>query len=202
MATDTERQPLGLPEGSVRAVLALQITLSFWMLVILPDPAQRTLHIPLNLYFLLAFVFMFFVSYGHSAADTEDPEPSPLGLPPLLVQIVILFGTAAILWWQYSTNPDRLKARLAPDELKNAYRFGAALLGGFMVGFLIRAIPGRNSAIFQFIHAWLSMIAMFMLVVEIVVHAFISPTLEESLDVATLEMVITAIVACYFGTRS
>jgi len=34
------------------------------------------------------------------------------------------------------------------------------------------------------------------------VHAFISPTLEESLDVATLEMVITAIVACYFGTRS
>ena len=199
------RTPLGLPQGSVRAILALLITVSFWLMVLLPNPENgKPLHVPLNLYFLLAFPFMFFVSYGRSMADAEDNEPHPLGMPPFLVKFIILFGTAGVLGFQYHYNFDQLKARLTPDAetLQNGYRFAAALFGGFMFGYIMRALPFRNSALFQFFHAWLSMIAMILLVIEIVIHAFIQPSMEGTIDVVAFEIAITAIVATYFATRS
>ena len=76
-ATLNVRPPLGLPAGSIRGLLALQIVLIFWMLLLV----TQEIPIPLNLYFLLSLVMMFFVSHGKSIARRGEGVSSPLWLP-------------------------------------------------------------------------------------------------------------------------
>src|SRR5262245_46274622 len=88
------RPPLGLPPGSIRGLLALQITIIFWVLLLVPN--EKFVPIPLNLYFLLAVVMIFFVSHGKSIARKGEATPSPLWLPGGTLRFIILAGTAAV----------------------------------------------------------------------------------------------------------
>src|SRR5438270_762422 len=115
------RPPLGLPPGSIRGLLALQITIIFWMFLL--APAERaTEHggIPLNMYFLLSLVMVFFVSHGKSIARRAEPTASPLWLPGGTLRFLILAGTAAVFAFVWIKHPDRLDL-LTPDpsQLKN-----------------------------------------------------------------------------------
>ena len=65
-SSDAARPPLGLPPGSIRGLLSLQIVITFWLLLAMPEDKQKP--IPMNLYFLLTMVFVFFVSHGKSIA--------------------------------------------------------------------------------------------------------------------------------------
>src|SRR5262249_2282695 len=95
--TPMVRHPLGLPARRVRSILALMIPSMFCLLAPLPDEKQTP--IPLNHSFLLALVMLVFVSRRpHSDADDHL---KPFGLSIILFRAVILFGTAAILVWQY-----------------------------------------------------------------------------------------------------
>ena len=57
MTVPPVRQPLRLPAGSVRALLALLIAGLFWLLLLLP--AEKQIPIPLFLYFLAGMVLLF-----------------------------------------------------------------------------------------------------------------------------------------------
>src|SRR5436190_1513765 len=72
------RHPLGLPPGSVRAVLALMIAGLFWLLLALPDEYPEK--VPLFIYVLLGLVFLFFGSHGHTIGHHITGH-SPLYLP-------------------------------------------------------------------------------------------------------------------------
>ena len=93
--SEIPRHPLGMPPGSVRAILTFQIVGLFWLLLLIPD--DRAVPIPMDLYFLLAMVMIFFVSHGKSIAKKGDPTPSPLWMPGGSIRFLLLAGTAAVI---------------------------------------------------------------------------------------------------------
>jgi hypothetical protein len=195
------RHPLGLPPGSVRAVLALMIAGLFWLLMALPDEFPEK--VPLFLYVLLGLIMLFFGSHGHTIGHHITGH-SPLYLPRGVLRAVLLLGTAALLGWLYYAHPDRLATRLTPDA-NQLVRWPGLLIsafGGFAVGYVIRKGPWRHSVGFQDILATLSLLAMLGLVGETVLVVFINPALENRLDLSTWEAILTAVVAFYYGARS
>jgi hypothetical protein len=195
------RHPLGLPPGSVRAVLAMMIAGLFWLLLALPDDYPEK--VPLFLYVLLGLIMLFFGSHGHTIGHHITGQ-SPLYLPRGLLRAVLVLGTAAELGWLYYYHPDRLTTRLTPDAnyLGHWPELLLSAFGGFAFGYVVRKGPWRKSPGFQDILATVSLLAMLGLVGETIWIVFISPTLETKKDVYTWEAVLTAVVAFYYGARS
>jgi len=196
------RAPLGLPPGSIRGILVLFITVQFWLLLLLPD--NYVIRIPINLYFLLTFVALFFVSHGRTIASATDQFASPLHLPAGTLRVVIFGGSAAVIGYLFTNHPERLVERLRPQasQLDGWPTLMGAYVGGFVLGYLFRIMPFRHNWAFQSFQAWISLIAMSLLFIEIVVQAFVIPTLKDQYDVRTWEAIVTGVTACYFGTRS
>jgi hypothetical protein len=200
---DFTRHPLGLPQGSVRAFLSLMICVLFWLLLFQPDvPPDSGLPppvpIPLNLYCLLGLVFLSFVTYAHD----RDKVPHAL---PIFLRLLILAGTAATIGYLFYSDPIRLQARLTPDrvQLPEWPKFLGATAGGFVVGHLLRYVPGRNTKFFGILQNWLSVVTVLLMVVEIVIHAFIMPTRPEPRAVMLpWECILSALVAGYYGMRA
>ncbi len=202
MLTPVPRHPLGLPPGSVRAVLSLIIVGLFWLILLLPQ--ENALQVPLYLYCLLGLVFIFFVSHGHSIAPQGSGHRSPLGLPKGSIRAIIFLGTAAVIGWCVRSNRALLLERLTPTP-EMLYQWPyllLALVGGFFLGWLIRLGPWRNVYWFQDIQAWISLIAMAGLGIEVVIRLFVNPTLERDINLPLWEEVLVGIVAFYFGVRS
>jgi hypothetical protein len=197
---ETVRHPLGLPPGSVRGVLSLLIVIQFWLLLMLPD--SKKVPIPLNLYLLMSLVGLFFVSHGKTIG--HGSVPSPLYLPGGTLRLIIFGGTAAVVGYIYANHPERLTDRLQldPGQLANWPYLVGAYVGGFAVGYIFRHMPFRNNWLFQSFVAWMSLLAMALLFIEIFLRAFVQSTLKEQLDLKVWEAIVTAITTCYFGTRS
>jgi hypothetical protein len=198
-ATVVHRPPLGLPPGSIRGLLALQIAVIFWMLLLAP----RDITIPLNLYFLLSLVMMFFVAHGKSIARRDEPTASPLWLPGGTLRFVLLAGTAAVLTYIAVSHPERID-RLTPnpDQLKN-WKFYLAALGiGFVLGYGTRLLPFRHAWAFQSFQAWIAILAMAILFLEMVFQVIINWSLTEQLDPVAWQTIVTGTAAFYFGSRS
>ena len=194
------RPPLGLPFGSVRAVLALAIGAMFWTLVLFSTRADQ---FPLYLYFLLALELLFFTAHGYSIASAKSARASPWWLPAGFFRAVIFLGFVATVAWRYHQDPDRLQEVLTPSP-EQAGHFPYLLLAvalGFTVGRLLRLGPWQKTAGFQDIQAWLALLAMLGLAGEIVVVVFINPTVTQKVDLKTWEYVLTGIVTCYFAVR-
>jgi hypothetical protein len=200
-ATAVARPPLGLPPGSIRGLLALQVTIIFWVLLLVPN--ERAVPIPLNLYFLLATVMVFFVSHGKSIARRGEPTPSPLWLPGGTLRFVILAGTAAVLAFVAVQHPDRF-ARLTPnpDQLPHWRYYLGALGIGFVLGYGTRILPFRHSWMFQAFQAWTAIIAMAILFLHMVFEVIINFSLEIPFDAVAWNTIVTGVVAFYFGSRS
>lgn len=196
------RTPLGLPNGSVRAILSVLIVVQFWLLLMLPE--ANKVPIPINLYLLMTLVALFFVSHGKSIAAATDPTPSPLYLPGASLRIIILGGTALVVGYLYTNHPEWLSERLRfdPAQLASWPAVVSAYVCGFLIGYLMRIMPFRHFWGFQAFQAWLAMIAMGMLFIAIIIQAFINPTLKEKFDLPLWEATVTAVTAYYFGARS
>ena len=152
----------------------------------------------------MTLVLLFFVSHGKSIATASDPDPSPLYLPGGVLRFLILGGTAGVVGYLYSNYPDRLLERLRPtqEQIDIWPSIVEAYIGGFVVGYLLRMMPFRNHWFFQAISAWIALLSMGALFIELMLQVFIMPTLKSDLDLHMWQAVVTAIVACYFGTRS
>jgi hypothetical protein len=77
-----------------------------------------------------------------------------------------------------------------------------AYVGGFALGYIFRHMPFRNNWLFQSFVAWISLLAMALLFIEIILRVFVQSTLKEQLDLKVWEAIVTAVTTCYFGTRS
>lgn len=199
-AGETVRHPLGLPPGSVRGILSLLIVVQFWLLLMLPD--SKKIPIPINLYLLMSLVGLFFVSHGKSIGGPS--YPSPLYLPGGTLRLIIFGGTAAVVGYVYANYPGRIFERLHldPAQVDRWPYLVGAYIGGFAVGYVLRHLPFRNYWLFQSFVAWMSILAMVMLFIEIILRAFVQATLKEHIDFTVWEAIVTAVATCYFGTRS
>ena len=195
------RHPLGLPAGSVRAVLSLTIVGLFWLLLLLPADMEGK--VPLYLYFLLGLVLLFFASHGRSIAPEGTTHRSPLGLPRGSIRGIILVGTVAVIVWCIKSDRELLIERLTPNlqQLQQWPYLLGALLGGFFLGWIIRLGPWKGVYWFQDVQAWISLIAIVLMGAEIVIRLFIRPNMDQEIDLPLFEKILVGIVAFYFGVR-
>jgi hypothetical protein len=197
------RPPLGLPPGSIRGLLALQIAIIFWLLLIIPSDPERKIPIPLNLYFLATLVMVYFVSHGKSIARRADPMPSPLWLPGGTIRFILLAGTIAVFADLVFRHPDRFdRLTPAPEQMKHWIYYLTALGGGFILGYATRLFPFRHSWIFQAFQAWIAILSMAILFLDLVFRVLIDVSLAQGSDPVFWGTTVTAVVAFYFGSRS
>ncbi len=201
MSTDTlpqsERAPLGLPPGSIRAILSLGIAGSFWLYLSLP----KADHVPLYLFFLSSVLLLFFASHGRTISAPAARHP--WHLPKGTFRLLIIAGTIAVIVYQYMQDPQEIARRLKPNvtELESWTLYFGATLGGFFLGWLLAHGPWSKLAAFQDLMAWLAVIALLMMLAETFWKVFIDAKGIVG-DRPIWETTLVAVISCYFGTRS
>jgi hypothetical protein len=200
------RHALGLPAGSVRATHALGVVALICGILLVPHTTDA-LHVPPYLIYLLFLILgHFFAAHGVTIATRDDERPSPLYLPGGVVRFLILAMLAGTVGWKLYSDPEGLKAQFVAsvDELKNQPEMPLIILGGFLVGVVIRAIVGRNNPplAWQEFEAWISILALLGLLIAAVVHLVIGTSVQQRLSLPVGEGVLGAVIAFYFGARS
>lgn len=193
----SDRHPLGLPAGSIRAILVIGIVGGFLLCISGPQFIQ----VPLYLYFLLFGVFLFFASHGRTIAAGGH---SPLFLPAGTLRFLIIGSIIGIVAWQYWKDPQELVKRLQPKDVEQIAwaDFIAATAGGFFMGWLISRGPWRNAPAFQDLLAWVALIAFLLMLIEALWKGFIDPNGVRIEHRVVWESILLAVVSFYFGSRS
>jgi len=192
--------PFGLPLGTVRAFLALLILSYFWLVVYWPSPVKPFL----GHCFLLPLVIYSFTlnrePTGHFSFGTR--------ILPFLLRMVIVLGTLGALGYLFSRGVEHARERLTPDveEITGWWMpFAATLAGGLLFGVILNWLLGPNGKVFQSMRAWLSVVAMVMLSVEL--GLFVIYLSSYGNDGGFVEFLRyysifeIGIVSAYFGTR-
>src|SRR5207237_4450742 len=135
------RQPLGLPAGSVRAILTLMVLGLVWTLMLLPDSADGgRRQVPLYLYYLMFLCLgSFFAAHGHSISGAR----SPLYFPRGSLRTLTILGFAAVLGWKYYVTRDwhALLDIKSPDPGEAGLPL--ILLAAFFIGVIVSRVIGR-----------------------------------------------------------
>jgi hypothetical protein len=200
-----QRHALGLPAGSVRAILALGILGLLWLFVLQYNDEKQKL--PLEFiyleYLMLLILASYFTAHGKTIG-TQVSTRSPLGLPSGAVRVLLMagyLGLAAYMWYNHSYEFDQPVT--GPPVLLILLLLSSFFLGHILTG-IVRWISGPVlPAPYQDIQAWLAMLALFLMAGLAMYHLFIRPTLSTPYDVPIpVEATLAAIVGFYFGARS
>jgi hypothetical protein len=195
------RPPLGLPPGSIRGILSVLIVSIFWILLLVPE--EQSIKIPLNLYFLLSLVMVFFVAHGKSIARRDEAHPSPLWLPGGTLRLLIVAGTIAVAVYVAVKHPDHFnRLNVDPEQLANSKYYMAAVGIGFVLGYCTRILPFKHEWWYQAFQAWVAIIAMAIMFFELAFQALINIHLDNPVEGLVWHTAVTGIVAFYFGSRS
>jgi len=206
------RHPLGLPAGSVRAVLSLMVMGLVCALLVLPDTGRpgEPYSIPLYLYLLMFLIVGHYFGALSLAATSAPHAPGPWHLPRGTFRVLIVLGlVAAVAWGAYKDQDFLQRLRPDTDEIKAHPYLPVVILGAFFLGIalaraahhLARSSGGVPSWL-QDVVAWVSMLAVIGLVAEVIIQLVINPTLDNKLSLPVWQGILAAIVAFYFGARS
>lgn len=193
------RNPFGLPTGSVRGFIALLICSFFWIVLLSnSDPNVKPL---LAHFILLALVFMAFAS----APGTEDKKEGGATLP-WLMRVLFVGGSVAVVGYILVQEPSRLSL-LTPNQKEVADWWGpftACMAAGFAGGLFLRFLLGHGNIAFQAIRAWLSVVGMVMLTVELALFLALLTSDNAKYDsfFHVWQAVEITVVSAYFATRS
>lgn len=192
-----DRHPLGLPAGSIRALLSLGIAGAFLLYLCHP----KATHVPLYLHFLTFALFLFFASHGRTIGTGGS---SPLFLPAGVLRFVIVAAIVGVVAWRSWLDPQELMQRMRPQESElDAWGIMfAATVGGFFLGWLIAHGPWRKSPVFQDFLAWIALIALLMMLAEALWKGFIDPAGIKVGNRPMWESLLLGVVTFYFGSRS
>ncbi len=206
------RHALGLPAGSIRALLALLVLAVLWLLALFANrtPGERFAFekpIPLDFiylqYVMILILAHFFAAHGNTIGRHLSPS-SPLALPSGSVRFLLLAGYIGLIVWLIYNK------REFERSAEGTLLLPLVLVSGFIVGFLATKLvlatsPDRQLPFwFQDVQAWFALLAVIGLVIITLIHLFILPNIEESLrfGTTTLETIVAAVVGFYFGARS
>jgi len=195
------RHALGLPAGSIRALLGLGVLGLLWGLA-LKFPQKLPLSFIYLQFLMLLILAHYFAAHGKSVGHVK--QRSALGLPRGSIRFLLIGGYLGLAFYLYHNN--------SAFELPPSGPFFfliALLLSGFFVGYVLTAIMtvlggGRLPAWFQDIQAWFALLGLIGLVILVMVYVIINPSLAEGsrLNVDQLEAFLAAVIGFYFGARS
>jgi hypothetical protein len=206
-----KRHALGLPAGSVRALLALAVLGLLWLIVLFPLPGQPApegerkmdlvfVYLQMLMVLILAH---FFTAHGGSIRSHPEAR-SPLGLPRGSIRFLLLAGYLGLTYYLWT---HQLSFDYPPQGkflLLLALLLSAFFLGHILTGLVLRLSGGELPFWFQDIQAWVALLALLALGILLVVQLFINPTLAEPqrLNLQMVEAGLAALVGFYFGARS
>ncbi len=201
------RQALGLPAGSVRALLALLVLALLWAVALWPMDGLEMppLFMPLQYLFILILA-SYFAAHGKIIGVAHAVDAHPLHLPRGTVRFLLLIGFAGLVIWIH------LNRHEFEDQFKVPGYTPLVLLAGFFLGYLVtllmHAVVGDDLPfLYQDILAWLSLIAALLLGVAFLLQ-LIYPSLSAELRPALAEKmtglaaILAAVIGFYFGARS
>jgi hypothetical protein len=201
-----QRHALGLPAGSVRALLAFGVLGLSWLLVWKCGATGEKL--PLEFIYLqylgVLILAHFFAAHGSSIGPHLGTR-SPLGLPRFTLRFLLVAGYIGLGVFLFMHN----QMTFAEAPSGKQVLLILLLMSGFLLGYVITGVVrtfsgGTLPYWFQDIQAWFALIALLLLGVLAMWYVFIYPTLdpEHRMDLPTVEAFLAAIVGFYFGARS
>jgi hypothetical protein len=205
------RHALGLPAGSVRALLAIGILAMLWLLVLRPGTGEEgkvisgeagLVFVYLNMLMILVLV-NFFTAHGKTIGP-QVSDRSPLGLPRGSVRFLLMAGYLGLAYFLYKTQPKFEIPDTGAYALPLALLMTGYFLGHIISGLLTRLGGGLAPPWYQDFEAWISIVALFGLGILILVRLVINKSvpLEDRLDMQMLETILAAIIGFYVGARS
>jgi hypothetical protein len=199
------REPLGLPAGSVRAVLILLVMSTISTLLLMEGAT-----VPLYLYYLL-----FLTTGAYFASRSKSPhvagEPAPLYLPRGSIRGLIVLAFAVVLGVAIYRDPSGFFHRPLLDQIdqKETVVLPVVMLGVFFLGIIVSWIshkllagPEGMPAWYQDVQAWVAMLAVLGLGTMVILEVVVFPSMQEPPKLHVLEMILSAVVAFYFGARA
>jgi hypothetical protein len=206
VAPPPPRHALGLPAGSIRALLTLIIVGIVCALLLMPGREGQPIPIqPYLIYLLFLSLGHFFAAHGSTIAPAGAGQPSPLHLPAGFIRLLIVVVLVATVGWKLATARDALLAQIAASValLPEEPYMPIVILAGFFVGVVFRWITGGDRSYWaQDVQAWFALIAILVLAVAALIHLVINPSLEADLHLPDWDGFVAAVVAFYFGERS
>jgi hypothetical protein len=194
------RHPFGLPLGSVRGMFSVLICSFFWLTLLWPG--EQPIRALLGHFFMLGLVVMAFAS----APVIADRERETSAFLPWILRLIFVGGSVAVVAYAALNDPNQLQRRLTPDPAEVSdwwVPFLATLSGGFGFGLLLRFVLGRTNHIFETLRAWLSVVGMVMLSIELAMFIAFASADNKPLEFLhywqCIEMVV---VSAYFGSRA
>src|SRR5262249_23949928 len=156
VAAPLRRHALGMPPGSVRALLALMVVgLVCPSMLIHTDKA---LAIPAYLIYLLFLVLgHYFAARGSVRPGDDAWNRQPLNLPRGCIRLVLLGSLLGTTIYRFSTDPEGFENQWLKtvEGLAAVPMMPVIMLTAFFVGALLRMTIGRNPpAWWQDIEAW------------------------------------------------
>lgn len=218
------RHPLGLPAGSVRALLTFMILGTIWALLLIPAEKGEAAKVPLYLSYLMFLVIgSYFGARGSAPNVKGQRESPPLYLPRGTIRFLIIFGFLGAFGYafyrdnslfsrlkfdvptvdQQSNLP--LEQKLLPFIILGAYMLGSVI--STMAGWVLMGEEGMP-AWYQDIQAWIAVLAVLALTGGVIYQLIIFPTIspEKAVDLKEKlnfpwQSILSGIVAFYFGAR-
>jgi hypothetical protein len=198
---------LGLPSGSIRALLAILVFGTVWALLLVQPGAE----IPDYLRGLLFIIMGHYFAARHRASEDPEPGPPPLFLPRGSVRFLLIGGSIAVAALLFR------RGQLTSPE-QNPGVVTLLLVGGFLLGVAMNAATSwwtgrghRTPRVVEDVRAVVSLAAAGLLIV-LVMNRLLLPGTTNGIDQlipAELhlghlgpEQVLAAVVGFYFGSRS
>jgi hypothetical protein len=207
LVTGRTRHALGLPSGSVRALLAILVFATTWGLLVV-RPSQE---VPDYLRDLLFIIMGHYFATRHREARAEEDEPAPLFLPRGSVRLLLVAGSVAVAVVLFR------RGQLTAVD-KNPGVITLLLVGGFLLGVVLNAVftwwknrGHQPSRMFEDLRALISIVAGVLLVALVWnrLVAYVAPDHIDALFARWVrlghygpEHALAAIVGFYFGSRS
>jgi hypothetical protein len=198
------RHALGLPAGSVRALLAFMVLAVLWLLALygLTSEGKVPLAFVYLQYVMILILAHFFAAHGNTIGKHVSAR-SPLGLPSGTVRFVLLAGyIGLIVWLVYN----RREFEPIPE---GSLVLPLVLISGFFLGYVVTKVVAATSGEqlpfwYQDVQAWFALLGGIGLTVVVLVHVFVLQSIPQDLrfSMTTVETIVAAIIGFYFGARS
>jgi hypothetical protein len=208
------RHPLGLPAGSVRALLTFMVLGTIWTLLLMP--AEKNVKVPLYLTYLMFLVIgSYFGARGAAPKIKGLRETPPLYLPRGSIRLLIILGFAGVCGYGYFKDHSFFEnLKFDVESISKEPYLPVIIFGAFFLGSIVSTIAGwilagdeGLPAWYQDIQAWISVLAVLGLGATVIYELIVKPTLDpdKRFDLPSgipWQTILSGIIAFYFGARS